>query len=89
MKTTNKEFNLSEKISVMEAIGQYEHEILFIEDVKEFIRLLKDGAKCVNCGRGWGEHNNFPKNTISCCPDCDHKIDFTDLDKLVGEKLIC
>lgn len=64
------EFNLSDKI--VDTIGTPHDGRLYTEDVKEFIRLLKDRSSEANCGGG-------------CC-NAGYEIMII-IDKLAGDSL--
>lgn len=55
------------------------------EELKNKLKLLKGKAKCINCDEEWKEHKAYKeKGHISCCPECDHRITFNDLEEIFG-----
>jgi hypothetical protein len=68
-----KEFNLSGKIRIAEKVDNlYKREMIEAEDVKEFIRLLKEGII--------GEEFEYYEHSVEWLKEI--------IDELAGEKLI-
>jgi len=93
-----KEFNLSEKLRIFkegeEIWTDGTNEILLVEDVKEFIKRLKENinefwtngdGQCI-CPECW-EHRDGTKETYLRTKNCMFLKMFEEIDNLAGEEL--